>query len=108
MKDLLSGAVVKDFYPICDYWQLITDGPIVTINNPIVIFYQNKSYFPHEIEKEFVSGKKITSETYVENESYEIFLQNELRIKISLCPDDYVCPEAICISNSRSGGFVVF
>lgn len=108
MENLLSGAVVMHLYPVCDYWQLITDGPIITINNPIEISYNNGVYLPGEIDKHFISGEKITSEMYVENEFYEITLQNTLRIKISLYPDDYVCPEAVCISNSNMGVFVVF
>ena len=34
MENLLTGAVVKGLYPVCDYWQLVTDAPIVTIYNP--------------------------------------------------------------------------
>ena len=36
MENLLTGAVVKGLYPVCDYWQLVTDAPIVTIYNPFV------------------------------------------------------------------------
>lgn len=44
MESLLSDAVVTDLYPVCDYWQLVTDGPVITINNPIEISYMNKVY----------------------------------------------------------------
>lgn len=46
MESLLSDAVVTDLYPVCDYWQLVTDGPVITINNPIEISYMNKVYLP--------------------------------------------------------------
>ena len=108
MENLLSDAVVIDLYPVCDYWQLITDGPIITINNPIEISYNNRVYLPGKIGRHFIIGEKIISEMYVENEFYKITLQNALQIKISLCPDDYVCPEAVCISNPNMGVFVVF
>ena len=108
MESLLSDAVVTGLYPVCDYWQLITNGPVITINNPIEISYKNKVYLPCEIDKSLITGRRITGERYIENVLYEIVLENTLRIKISLCPDDYVCPEAVCISNPNMGGFVVF
>ena len=108
MESLLSDAVVTDLYPMCDYWQLVTDGPVITINNPIEISYKNKAYLPCEIDKSLITGRRITGEKYIENVLYELVLENTLRIKISLCPDDYVCPEAVCVSNSNIGSFVVF
>ena len=90
------------------YWQHVTDGPVITINNPIEISYMNKVYLPYEIDKSLITGRRITGEKYIENVLYELVLENTLRIKISLCPDDYVCPEAVCVSNSNIGSFVVF
>lgn len=62
MENLLSDAMLMDLYPVCDYWQLITDGSIITINNPIEISYNNAVYLPSEIDKRLIIGKKITSE----------------------------------------------
>ena len=85
MESLLSDAVVTDLYPVCDYWQLVTDGPVITINNPIEISYMNKVYLPYEIDKSLITGRRITGEKYIENVLYELVLENTLRIKISLC-----------------------
>ena len=55
--NLLCDAIVKDLCPICDYWQFITDGPIITINNPFKIYFKGRVYLPYEIEKQDICEK---------------------------------------------------
>lgn len=107
-KDLLTGAVVKKLQQIEDYWQLITNGPIVTINNPFLIVFQSRTISPIECNQKIYAGQKIVTENYLENRYYQIVLENGAKINISLEPMDYICPEAVYISDSNNGQFVVF
>lgn len=107
MNDLLIGSVVEKVQPVEDYWQILTDGPIITINNPFEITLFGK-HIPVETASKVIVGKKIVAENYMEDAYYLIILENDIRIRISLNPMDYVCPEAVYIANSNSGQFVVF
>ena len=107
MDDLLIGSIVKKMQPVEDYWQILTDGPIVTINNPFEITLLGK-HMPMETATKVMVGQRIVAENYLEDDYYLIILENGLQINISLNPMDYVCPEAVYIANSNSGQFVVF
>lgn len=108
-NDLVKGAVVEKLQQIEDYWQLITNGPTVTINNPFSISFQGKTISPIECNREICTGQKIIAENYSENMFYQIILGNGARITISLDPTDYICPEAVYISDANNGcQFVVF
>lgn len=108
-KDLVTGAVVKKLQQIEDYWQIITNGPIVTINNPFFIAFQGRTISPIECNQEICTGQKIVAENYLENRFYQFVLENGAKITISLDPIDYICPEAVYIVNANNGcPFIVF
>lgn len=106
MDNLLVGATVKALCSVHDYWQLITDQPIVTINNPFQVIYNDEIVTCDRYS--IVQGQKIMDEKYVENGYYEITLTSNISIKISLSPEDYTCPEGVYIYNSNEGLFIVF
>ena len=106
MENLLTGAVVKGLYPVCDYWQLVTDAPIVTIYNPFRVLEGGRALPPPEYGR--LCGRRITAEEYLEEAYYRLTLEHGAELCVSLRPRDYTCPEGVYLFNSNEGLFVVF
>lgn len=106
--DFLTGAVVQELRPVCDYWQLVTDGPIVSLYNPFQVFLPHQEQPSHHWDCGMVEGQAVVSECCEEDAYYQITLGNGVRLQISLRPEDYTGPEGVYILNSNAGLFLVF
>lgn len=106
--DFLTGAVVQTLCPVCDYWQLMTDGPIVSIYNPFQLFLPQQEHPVCHWDSSMVEGQTVVGECCEEDVFYQITLGNGVRLQISLRPEGYTGPEGIYILNSNAGLFLVF
>lgn len=70
-----------------DYYQLVADGVIINVFNPIHLIAPIQSLIDHQITDILIS----------ENEKLIFLFENGISMKVSLLCDDYTGPEACSI-----------